>query len=168
MDVRFGNYKESWVPNNWWFWTVVLGKTLENPLNFREIYHIRNKSPVHVRCMRQGAQGWCTGMTQRDGMGWEMGGGFRMGNTCTSMVDACWCMAKPIQYCKVNNNNYNNQSILKKISPDSSLEGLMLKLLALWPLDAKNWLTGKDPDTGKDWRREEKRLPEDEMVGWHH
>ena len=31
--------------------------------------------------MRQGAQGWCTGMTQRDGMGKEVGGGFRMGNT---------------------------------------------------------------------------------------
>ena len=27
---------------------------------------------------------------------------------------------------------------------------------ALWPPDGKNWLTGKDPDTGKDWRREEK------------
>ena len=29
------------------------------------------------------AQGWCTGMTQRDGMGREVGGGFRRGNTCT-------------------------------------------------------------------------------------
>ena len=29
------------------------------------------------------------------------GGGFRMGNTCTPMVDSCQCMAKPIQYCKV-------------------------------------------------------------------
>ena len=31
--------------------------------------------------MRQGAQGWCTGMTLRDGIGREVGGGFRMGNT---------------------------------------------------------------------------------------
>ena len=38
----------------------------------------------------------------------------------------------------------------------------------LWPLDAKNWLIGKDPDAGKDWRREEKRMTEDEMVEWHH
>ena len=44
--------------------------------------------------MRQGAQGWCTGMTQRDGMGREVGGGFRMGNTCKSMADSCQCMAK--------------------------------------------------------------------------
>ena len=39
-----------------------------------------------------------------DPEGWygEGGGrGFRMGNTCTPVVDACWCMAKPIQYCKV-------------------------------------------------------------------
>ena len=37
-----------------------------------------------------------------------------------------------------------------------------------WPPDAKNLLIGKDPDAGKDWRREEKRTTEDEMVGWHH
>ena len=37
----------------------------------------------------------------------------------------------------------------------------------LWPLEAKNWLIGKDPDSGKDWRRE-KGTTEDEMVGWHH
>ena len=38
----------------------------------------------------------------------------------------------------------------------------------LWPLDAKNRLTGKDPDAGKDWGQEEKGVTEDEMVGWHH
>ena len=38
----------------------------------------------------------------------------------------------------------------------------------LWPPDAKSWLTWKDPDTGKDWRREEKGTTENEMVGWHH
>ena len=37
-----------------------------------------------------------------------------------------------------------------------------------WPPDAKNWLTGKDPGAGKDWRWEEKGTTEDEMVGWHH
>ena len=40
--------------------------------------------------------------------------------------------------------------------------------LILWPPDVKSWLTGKDPDAGKDWRREEKGMTEDEMVGWHH
>ena len=64
-------------------------------------YHMWNESPVQVQCMRQGAWGWCTGMTQRDGMGREVWGGFRIGNTCTPVADSCWCMAKPIQYCKV-------------------------------------------------------------------
>ena len=36
------------------------------------------------------------------------------------------------------------------------------------PLDAKSWLTGKDPDAGKDWRQEEKVMTEGEMVRWHH
>ena len=40
-------------------------------------------------------------MTQRDGMGREVGGGFKMGNTCTPAADSCQYMAKPIQYCKV-------------------------------------------------------------------
>ena len=36
----------------------------------------------------------------------------------------------------------------------------------LWPPDVKNWLSGKDPDAGKDWRQEEKGKTEDEVVGW--
>ena len=38
----------------------------------------------------------------------------------------------------------------------------------LWPPDAKNWLIGKDPDAGKDWRQEDKRMTKDEIVGCHH
>ena len=38
----------------------------------------------------------------------------------------------------------------------------------IWPPDAKNWLIGKEPDAGKDWRQEEKGMTEDEMVRWHH
>ena len=41
-----------------------------------------------------GAQGWCTGKTQRDGMEREAGGGIGMGNTCKSIVDSCQCMVK--------------------------------------------------------------------------
>ena len=37
----------------------------------------------------------------------------------------------------------------------------------LWPPD-ENWLTGKDPDAGKDWRQEEKGVTDDQVVGWHH
>ena len=38
----------------------------------------------------------------------------------------------------------------------------------LWPPHAKSWLIGKDSDTGRDWRQEEKGMREDEMAGWHH
>ena len=54
----------------------------------------------------------------------------------------------------------SNQSILKEINPEYSLEGLMLKLKLQ---DAKNLLIGKDPDAVKDWRQE-KGKTEDEMV----
>ena len=39
-------------------------------------------------------RGWCTGKTQRDGVGRQVGGGIGMGNTCKSMTDSCQCMAK--------------------------------------------------------------------------
>jgi len=38
----------------------------------------------------------------------------------------------------------------------------------LWPPDVNNWLIGKDPDAGKDWRQEKKGMTEDKTVGWHH
>ena len=94
------DYKESWTPTNWCFWTVVLEKILESPLDCKEI------QPVHSK----GDQSWVfTGRTD---------------------VEA----ETPI----------------------------------LWPPDVKSWLVGKDTDPGKDWRQEEKRTTEDEMVGWHH
>ena len=64
----------------------------------------------------------------------------------------------------------SNQFILKEITPERSLEGLMLKLKlpTVWPPNAKHWVTGKDSDAGKDWGQEEKGTTEDEMAGWHH
>ena len=80
--------EESWAQKNWCFWTVVLEKTLENPLDCREI------QPVHPK----GDQSWIF-----------------IGRTDVEAEN-------PI----------------------------------LWPSDAKCWLTGKDPDAGKDWGQEEK------------
>ena len=94
------DYKESWALKNWCFWTVVLEKILESPLDCKEI------QPVHPK----GDQSWV-----------------RIGRTD---VEA----ETPIP----------------------------------WPPDAKNWLIGRNPDAGKDWRQEEKGTTEDEMVGWHH
>ena len=88
------DYKESWAQKNWCFRTVVLEKTLERPLDCKEI------QPVHPK----GDQFWIL-----------------IGRT-----DA--------------------------------------KAPILWPSDAKSQLIGKDPDAGKDWKEEEKKATEDEMV----
>ena len=63
----------------------------------------------------------------------------------------------------------SNQSIWKKVNPEYSLEGLMLKLklhyfsYLMWRADSL-----EDQDAGKDWGKEDKGATEDEMVGWHH
>ena len=93
------DYKESWALKNWCFWTMVLKKSIESPLDCKEI------QPVHPK----GDQSWIF-----------------IGRT------------------------------------DAEAETPIL-----WPPDA-NWLIGKDPDAGKDWRQEERRKTEDEMVGWYH
>ena len=85
----------------------------------------------------------------------------------------------------------SNQSILKEINPEYSLERLaflpMLDVEAeaptcwswssnnadieapiLWPPDVKSQLIGKDPDIGKDWGQEEKGATQEWMFGWHH
>ena len=56
-----------------------------------------------------------------------------------------------------------NQSILKEINPEYSLERLKLKLKLFWPHDVKSQLIGKDPDAEKDWGQDGKRVTEDEM-----
>ena len=102
--VKYGcegwDYKESWAPKNWCFWTVVLQKTLESPLDCKDI------EPVYLK----GNQSWI----------------------------------------------FIGRTYFEAEAP------------ILWPPDAKNWLIGKDPDAGKDWKWEEKGTTEDEMVGWHH
>ena len=73
----------------------------------------------------------------------------------------------------------SNQSILKESSPGCSLEGLTVKVFIgrtdseaetpiHWPPRVKSWLTGKDPDAGRDWGQEEKGMTEDETAEWHH
>ena len=56
----------------------------------------------------------------------------------------------------------SNQSILKEISPEISLEGV------LWPPHVKSWLIVKDSDAGRDCGQEDKGKTEDEMARWHH
>ena len=94
------DHKENWALKNWCFWTVVLEKTLESPLDLKEI------KPVYPK---------------------------------------------------------ENQPWIFIGRTDAEAETPIL-----WSPDAKNWLIWKDPDAGKDWRREEKGPTEYEMVGWHH
>ena len=101
--VMYGSeldYKESWALKNWCFWTVVVEKTLESPLDSKEI------QPVHPK----GNQSWI---------------------------------------------------FIGKADDEAETP-------TLWSPDAKNWLIGKVPDAGKDWRQKEKGTTENEMAGWHH
>ena len=61
----------------------------------------------------------------------------------------------------------SNQSILKEINPEYSLEGLMLKFLYFGHLMQRADSLEKT-DAGESWRQKEKQVAEDEMVGWHH
>ena len=75
-------------------------------LSFLSVFHLIAIASIEywfLALLKLDAWGWCTGMTQRDGTGREEGRGFRMGNTWIPVVDSCWYMAKPIQYCKVIN-----------------------------------------------------------------
>ena len=71
----------------------------------------------------------------------------------------------------------SNQTILKEISPEYSLEGLMLKLKLQYfghlmrrvdSLENETLMLIPDSDAGRDWGQEEKGTTEDEMAGWHH
>ena len=57
-------------------------------------YNMLTRSPIQVQSMKQGTPSQFTGTTLRDGMGKEVGEGFRMEETCTPMADSCQCMAK--------------------------------------------------------------------------
>ena len=92
-------HKEGCAPKNWFFWTVMLEKTLESPLDCKEI------KPINPKV----SQSWTF-----------------IGRT------------------------------------DAEVEAPVF-----WPPDAKSWLIGKDPESGKDWRWEMKGTTEDEMIGWY-
>jgi len=76
------------------------GKIWENDIETCEI-SCKKQVAIQVRYTILDAWGWCPGTTQRDGMGREDGGGFRMGNTCIPVADSFRYLAKLIQYFKV-------------------------------------------------------------------
>ena len=71
--------------------------------------------------------------------------------------------------------NSSDSKEIKPVNPKGNQPWLFIgrsdaktNILIVWLSDVKSWLTGKDPDARKDWRQEEKKVTEDEMVGWHH
>ena len=97
---------------------------------------------------------------------WELGHkeGWVLKNWCFWTVVLEKTLGSPLDCKEIQLDNLKgNQSWIFIGKTDAEAETPIL-----WPPDAKNSLTGKDPDAGKDWRREEKGMTEDEMVGWHH
>ena len=85
-------------------------------------------------------------------------------NWCFSIVVLEKILASPLDCTEFKPvNPKGNQSWIFNGGSDAEAETPML-----WSPYVKNWLTGKDPDAGKDWRQEEKGTTEDEMVEWHH
>ena len=87
-----------------------------------------------------------------------------LGNLCTCfdrMAKTTWWFpfGSPFQTCL-------SHRLILRIKQNNWEEGRCFSFK--WQTDAKSWLTGKYPDSGKDWRQEEKGTIEDEMVGWYH
>ena len=74
-------------------------------------------------------------------------------------------LESPLEFKEIKpvNSKLGNQSLIFIGRTDAKA-----KAPILWLPDAKSWLIGKDPDAGKGWRRKEKGMTEDEVVGWHH
>ena len=121
--------REGWVSMDWCFQTLVFEKTLKSSLDCKEIKPVNPKGgqpwisigrtdaeaatpilwPPDAKCQLtrkdpDAGNDWGqdkNGVTQRDGMGREEGGGFRKRNTCIPVADSFWYLAKLIQLCKV-------------------------------------------------------------------
>ena len=135
------NHKKGWALNNWCFWTVVLEKILESPLDKINFFS------SHV---------WM----------WELNHkkGWALNNWCFRTVVLEKILESPLDCTEikwVNPKGTQSWIFIGRTAPEAEAP-------IPWPLDAKSWHIRKDPDAGKDWRREEKGMTEHKMVGWHH
>ena len=141
--------KEGWEPKNWCFWTVVLEKILESPLDCKKLKPVNPKgNQPRISIVKTDAESQAPMLQPPD---WRTEA-FKL---------RCWRRLLGVPWTA----RRSNQSILKEINPEYYLEGLMLKLkLQHWLPDMKSWLIRKDPDAGNGWRQKEKGTTEDEMV----
>ena len=86
--------------NFWTLWEKVRVGWFERIALKHVCYHMWNRSPVQVQCMRQGAQGWCTGITLRDGMGREVERGSGWGTHVHPWLIHVNVWQEAPQYCK--------------------------------------------------------------------
>ena len=130
-----------------WFWTVVLEKTLESPLDCKEI------QPVHPK----ENQSWIfTGRTDAIK---------KAEDTEELVLLNCGAGKNSWEFAgqQGDQTSKGNQPWIFIGRTDAEAERPIF-----WPPNVRTWLIGKDPDAGKDCRQEEKGTTEDEMVGWHH
>ena len=83
-----------------------------------------------------------------------------------------WCLLQTVVLEKTLESPLDCKEI-KPVDPKGNqpwilIAGTDAEASILWPPDEKSWLTGKDPDAGKDWGHEEKGMTEDEMIGLYH
>ena len=141
--------EESWAPKNWCFWTVLLEKTLESPVDCQGDPTSPSK---RISVLSVHWKDWC----------WSWNS-----NTLATWCEQLTHLKRPD--CPLNS---------KEIQPVHS-EGdqpwdffgrndAKVETPVLWPPHAKSWLIGKDFDAGRDWGQEKKGMTEDEMAGWHH
>ena len=83
-----------------------------------------------------------------------------------------WCLLRTLVLKKTLESPLDCKEI-KPVDPKGNqpwilIAGTDAEASILWPPDVKSWLTGKDPDAGKDWGHEEKGMTEDEMIGLYH
>ena len=106
--------RQMWRTDFWTLWEKVRVGWFERIALKHVYYHMWNRLPVQVRCMRQGTQARCTGMTLRDGMGREVGSGW--GTHVHPWVIYVNVWQKPLQYCNVISLQLNNFFKRNKLS----------------------------------------------------
>ena len=98
-----------------------LGKWHWNVYNIMQETNCQFRFNAWYWMLGDGALGWPRGMDEEGG-----GRAFRMGNTCIPVADSCWCMAKPIQYCKVKKKKKEILSPLCKNQIGNTIEDLTM------------------------------------------
>ena len=173
------DHKEGWVSKNWCFWTVVLEKTLESPLDCKEIKPVNPKgNQPWIFIERTDAEAanlilwppdekkWLIGKDPDSRKDWRQEEKGMTGRTWVwESSGKWWKTGMPRVLQSMGSQRIGHDRVTEQIHWKDWCWSWSSNNLAT---DEKSWLPGKVPGTGKDWGQEEKGMTEDEMVGWHH